>query len=88
MNTTNAPRSRFRFESFANQQPGCLIFFRLGDVYEMCWEHAQAAHRLTGLPIADRFGVPSVSVDHWKIERVLMRLIVAGQRVAILENCP
>jgi DNA mismatch repair ATPase MutS len=71
-------------------QPTALIFFRMGDFYELFFEDAQTAHRLLNLTLTSRdkdepkvamVGVPVRSLDDY-----LSDLAQRGFRVAICEQ--
>ena len=70
--------------------PDCLLFYRMGDFYEMFFEDAEVAARALGIvsPSAEntsartcRCGVPVVRADEY-----LHRLIALGHRVAVCEQ--
>jgi DNA mismatch repair protein MutS len=70
---------------------GCLLFYRMGDFYELFFEDAAAAAETLGIALTKRgkhqgadipmCGVPVHSADHY-----LQKLIRAGHRVAICEQ--
>jgi DNA mismatch repair protein MutS len=71
--------------------PGCLLFFRMGDFFELFFDDAVAASRALDIALTKRgrhngadipmCGVPVVSADGY-----LARLIRAGFKVAICEQ--
>ncbi|CAN5558398.1 DNA mismatch repair protein MutS [soil metagenome] len=71
--------------------PGCLLFYRMGDFYELFFEDAETASRILGIALTKRgkhqgadiamCGVPIHASDQY-----LERLIRSGQRVAICEQ--
>jgi len=74
-----------------SQHPGILVFYRMGDFYELFYEDAEKAARLLNLTLTARgasagapvrmAGVPAVSVDQY-----LARLVRLGESVAICEQ--
>ncbi|MFO0874651.1 MAG: DNA mismatch repair protein MutS [Phycisphaerales bacterium] len=81
---TPAMRQYFRFKA---EHPGCLLFFRMGDFYEMFDEDAIAAHRALGITLTERTkGVPMAGVPHHAGENYLRRLVEQGFRVAVCEQ--
>jgi DNA mismatch repair protein MutS len=71
--------------------PDCLLFYRMGDFYEMFFDDAETASRALGIVLTKRgkhqgrdipmCGVPVVRADEY-----LHRLIVLGHRVAVCEQ--
>jgi DNA mismatch repair protein MutS len=69
----------------------CLLFYRMGDFYEMFFDDAEIASRALGIALTKRgkhqgqdipmCGVPVVSADDY-----LQRLIAQGHRVAVCEQ--
>jgi len=69
--------------------PDCLLFFRMGDFYEMFFEDAREASRLLDIALTARDGekkVPMAGVPHHAVEPYLDRLVKAGKKVAICEQ--
>lgn len=86
MATADTPAMR-QYKRFKAQHPGCVLFFRMGDFYEMFYEDADLAHRVLGLTLAQRTaGVPMAGVPHHSVEGYLKRMIQAGHRVAVCEQ--
>ncbi|HEY1312009.1 MAG TPA: DNA mismatch repair protein MutS, partial [Pseudolabrys sp.] len=71
--------------------PDCLLFYRMGDFYEMFFDDAEIASRALGIVLTKRgkhqgrdipmCGVPVVRADEY-----LHRLIALGHRVAVCEQ--
>ena len=73
------------------QNPGCLLFFRLGDFYEMFFEDAITASReleitLTGRSCGQDEKAPMCGVPYHSAENYIQRLIQKGYKVAICEQ--
>ncbi len=74
------------------QHQDVLLFFRLGDFYEMFYDDAAIAAReldivLTSRPQGkDRERVPLCGVPHHRLESYLARLVEKGYKVAICEQ--
>ena len=66
--------------------PGAILFFRLGDFYEMFAEDAQAAAPILDITLTQRNGVPMCGVPHHAAQTYLAKLLRAGRRVAICEQ--
>lgn len=81
---TPAMRQHKRFKE---QHPGCVLFFRMGDFYEMFFEDAVLAHKTLGVTLTQRTeGVPMAGVPYHAVEGYLRRMIQAGHRVAVCEQ--
>ena len=81
---TPAMRQYARFKA---QHPDCVLFFRMGDFYEMFYEDAVLAHRALGITLTQRTkGVPMAGVPYHSVEPYLRRMIDAGYRVAVCEQ--
>ncbi|HAT19482.1 MAG TPA: DNA mismatch repair protein MutS, partial [Verrucomicrobiales bacterium] len=63
-----------------------LLFFRLGDFYEMFFEDAREAAGLLNVALTKRGGVPMCGVPHHAVENYIAKLIKQGKRVAIGEQ--
>jgi DNA mismatch repair protein MutS len=63
-----------------------LLFFRLGDFYEMFMEDAVEASQLLEITLTKRNGIPMCGVPFHSAESYLARLIEAGKKVAICEQ--
>lgn len=73
------------------QYKDCLLFFRLGDFYEMFFEDAQTASReldltLTGRDCGLEERAPMCGVPYHAVDAYLSKLIEKGYKVAICEQ--
>jgi len=74
------------------QYPDCILFYRMGDFYEMFFEDAEAASALLRItltsrsPKEDNVRVPMCGVPFQAVRGYLARLVRAGKRVAICEQ--
>ncbi len=66
--------------------PDALLFFRLGDFYEMFFEDAQQAARVLDLALTQRQGTPMCGVPYHTAQTYISRLIAQGFRVAICDQ--
>jgi DNA mismatch repair protein MutS len=81
---TPAMRQHRRFKE---RHPDCVLFFRIGDFYEMFGDDALAMHKALGLTLTERQpGIPMAGVPHHQIETYLKRALDAGFRVAVVEQ--
>jgi DNA mismatch repair protein MutS len=70
----------------AEMPDGAILFFRLGDFYEMFFEDAKEAAPILDIALTRRNGVPMCGVPHHAMESYLARLVRAGRKVAICEQ--
>ena len=64
----------------------CILFYRLGDFYEMFYEDAQVVSRALDLTLTSRASAPMCGVPYHTAETYLAKLINAGFKVAICEQ--
>lgn len=65
-----------------------ILFFRLGDFYEMFNEDAQEASILLDLTLTKRQGQPMCGIPYHAAKAYIARLLKAGKKVAICEQRP
>jgi DNA mismatch repair protein MutS len=76
-----------QYRRFKQQHPDCVLFFRMGDFYEMFFDDAKLAHRVLGVTLTQRTeGIPMAGVPHHSVEGYLRRMIQAGYRVAVCDQ--
>jgi DNA mismatch repair protein MutS len=71
--------------------PGCLLFYRMGDFYELFFEDAEIASRALGIVLTKRGkhlgrDIPMCGVPIERADEYLHRLIARGHRVAVCEQ--
>ncbi len=72
---------------FKSQYPECLLFFRMGDFYELFDRDAVVVHQVLGLTLTERSkGMPMAGVPFHSAEGYLRRLIDQGFRVAVCDQ--
>lgn len=74
-----------------NKTPDALLFFRLGDFYEMFFDDAKIASReldlvLTGRDCGQEERAPMCGIPYHSAESYIARLVSRGYRVAICEQ--
>lgn len=80
-----------QYQSLKEQAPGALLFFRLGDFYELFFNDAVIASKLLGVTLTTRDKnkpdpVPMAGVPYHAAEGYIERLLNAGHQVAIAEQ--
>lgn len=73
------------------QYPDCILFYRLGDFYEMFFEDALTASKeleitLTGKNCGQEERAPMCGVPYHAVDGYLIRLVAKGYKVAICEQ--
>ena len=68
------------------QHQNALLFFRLGDFYEMFDEDAKIASKELGLTLTQRQNVPMCGVPYHAVENYLNKLVKKGYKVAIADQ--
>ena len=83
-----------QYQQFKAQYPGYVLFFRMGDFYEMFWEDAKVAAKALGVALTSRSrgglgaedAIPMAGVPFHAVESYLRKMIAAGHKVAICEQ--
>src|SRR6184192_921549 len=80
-----------QYRQFKEQYPGYVLFFRMGDFYEMFWEDAKLAAKTLGVALTSRNKgaadeIPMAGVPFHAVEGYLRKMIAAGHKVAICEQ--
>ena len=68
------------------QNQDALLFFRLGDFFEMFFEDAATGSRELGLTMTKRQNTPMCGVPAHAIENYLQKLVNKGYRVAVVDQ--
>ncbi len=63
-----------------------VLFFRLGDFYEMFLQDAKEASALLGLTLTKRNGVPMCGIPYHASRGYIARLLKAGKKIAVCEQ--
>ena len=71
--------------------PDCLLFYRMGDFYELFFDDAEVAARALGIVLTKRGkhlgrDIPMCGVPIHRADEYLHRLIALGHRVAVCEQ--
>jgi DNA mismatch repair protein MutS len=89
-----APRATPVMEQYIEikaANPDCLLFYRMGDFYELFFEDAEVAARALGIVLTKRGkhlgrDIPMCGVPVHRADEYLNRLIALGHRVAVCEQ--
>ena len=80
-----------QYQELKQQHPGTLLFFRLGDFYELFFDDAVIGSRELQITLTARHKergdpVPMCGVPHHSVANYIARLVRKGYRVAICEQ--
>ncbi|MBV9568030.1 MAG: DNA mismatch repair protein MutS [Hyphomicrobiales bacterium] len=80
-----------QFAEIKAANPDCLLFYRMGDFYELFFEDAEVASRALGIVLTKRgrhngTDIPMCGVPVHRADEYLQRLIALGHRVAVCEQ--
>lgn len=80
-----------QFIEIKSANPDCLLFYRMGDFYELFFEDAEIASRALGIVLTKRgkhlgTDIPMCGVPVERSDEYLHRLIAQGHRVAVCEQ--
>jgi DNA mismatch repair protein MutS len=80
-----------QYQAVKSQHPDAVLFFRMGDFFEMFFEDAKIASKVLGLTLTSRGhgkagDVPLAGFPHHALEGYLGKMIRAGYRVAICDQ--
>ena len=74
------------------EYPDEILFYRMGDFYEMFFEDAEVASKILGITLtsrnnkADAARIPMCGIPYHAAQTYLAKLVKAGKRVAICEQ--
>src|SRR5580693_7418927 len=80
-----------QFVEIKAANPDCLLFYRMGDFYELFFDDAEVASRALGIVLTKRGkhlgrDIPMCGVPIERSDEYLHRLIALGHRVAVCEQ--
>ena len=79
-----------QYRAQKERHPDALLFFRMGDFYELFWEDAKLAARDLGITLTSRGkgenAIPMAGVPVRAIDGYMQKLVHLGHHVAICEQ--
>ncbi|RMH13454.1 MAG: DNA mismatch repair protein MutS, partial [Planctomycetota bacterium] len=76
-----------QYRALKAEQPGCMLFMRMGDFYELFFDDALAMSKALGLTLTERpAGVPMAGVPHHQLAVYVKRAVDQGYRVAVADQ--
>ena len=80
-----------QYNKIKKDYPDSILFFRLGDFYEMFFDDAKTASRVLGITLtsrnkSDKNSIPLCGVPYHSVDPYLAKLLESGHKVAICEQ--
>ncbi len=79
-----------QYTAWKQRHPDALLFFRMGDFYELFFDDAKVAAKTLGLTLTSRSkgeaAIPMAGVPYRAVDGYLRRLVQSGHKVAICEQ--
>jgi len=80
-----------QYKEIKKDYPDAILFFRLGDFYEMFFEDAKIASGILGITLTSRNkssdnSIPLCGVPYHSVEPYLAKLLKSGRKIAICEQ--
>jgi DNA mismatch repair protein MutS len=80
-----------QFFEFKEQVPDCILFFRMGDFYEMFFEDAVVASKVLSIALTSRDKnhpdpIPMCGVPYRAVDSYLAKMIEEGYKVAVCDQ--
>ena len=89
-NSTTTPLMK-QYLTIKGQHKDAILFFRMGDFYEMFYEDAKVGSKVLGITLTSRAhgkaaNVPLAGFPYHALDNYLGKMVKAGYRVAICEQ--
>ncbi len=75
-----------QYRKIKSQYKDAVLFFRLGDFYEMFEKDAKEVSRILNLTLTSRHGVPMCGIPYHAAGNYIPRLLKAGKKIAVCEQ--
>ncbi|MEW5814518.1 MAG: DNA mismatch repair protein MutS [Spirochaetota bacterium] len=75
-----------QYQRIKHKAKDAILFFRLGDFYEMFQQDAREASALLNLTLTQRNGIPMCGIPYHAAHSYIARLLNAGKKIAICEQ--
>ena len=75
-----------QYKSIKKQHKEAILFFRLGDFYEMFLSDAKEASSILNLTLTKRHNIPMCGIPYHAAQGYISRLLKAGKKIAICEQ--
>jgi len=88
MDTSKTSPMLEQYRRIKREHEGNILFFRLGDFYEMFAQDAIEVSALLNLTLTSRAGLPMCGVPYHAARSYIARLLKLGKKIAICEQLP
>lgn len=90
MQTFSTPMMK-QYQEIKKEYADCMLFFRMGDFYELFMEDAHIGSRILGITLTSKAGgkdgkIPMAGVPYHAADTYIAKLVRAGYKVAICEQ--
>jgi len=75
-----------QYVDIKKRYPECILFFRMGDFFEIFFEDAEKVARTLEITLTKRSGIPLAGFPHYNLDSQLSKMISNGYKVAICEQ--
>ena len=75
-----------QYQELKAKHPHDLLFFRLGDFFELFGSDAREASQILGLVLTQRQGVPMCGIPAHTSQNYIARLLRAGRKIAVADQ--
>ncbi|MBN1523476.1 MAG: DNA mismatch repair protein MutS [Spirochaetales bacterium] len=75
-----------QYKKIKRNHSDAILFFRLGDFYEMFESDAREASHILDLTLTQRHGIPMCGIPYHAASAYIQRLIKAGKKIAVCEQ--
>ena len=74
-----------QYHRIKSQNRDAVLFYRLGDFYEMFENDAQEVSRILNITLTARHGIPMCGIPYHASGNYIPKLLKAGKKIAICE---
>ncbi len=75
-----------QYQRIKGQHKDAVLFFRLGDFYEMFNRDAEEVSRILSLTLTQRHGIPMCGIPYHAAQGYIARLLKQGKKIAVCEQ--
>ena len=75
-----------QYLSIKRQNPNCLLFYRMGDFYELFFDDAKSGADILNITLTKRGSTPMCGIPFHAANNYIGKLLQAGCKVALCEQ--